>query len=76
MMDRRERLLIGAHGFDWKLWIFEGSFSFSALRDITNPKWLARILCKLGKHAWWLDSAWGITPLIYRCEKCGIREAK
>jgi hypothetical protein len=75
-MDSRERTLMGAHGFDWDWWIFSLSFSVLALRDIRKPRWLARLLCKLGKHAWWLD---GIFPdsksdLLmpkYTCDKCG-----
>lgn len=72
-MDRRERLLTGAHGFDLDWWIFSISFSVLALRDIGRPRWLAKLLCRLGKHAWWLTEwAAGTGNSKYTCGKCGL----
>jgi hypothetical protein len=67
-MDHRERLLSGSHGFDWHIGIVEGSVSWPRLRDITKPRWFGLLMCRFGKHAWWLI---GMKPNLYRCLKCG-----
>lgn len=69
-MDSRERQLFGAHGFDIDWWIFSISFSVFSLRRIRTPVWLAKILCKFGKHDWWINNRDYSNP-IYRCLKCG-----
>ena len=69
-MNRRERIISGEHGFDFEFWIFSLSFSVLALRDIYSPKWLAWLLCKLGKHSYWLSSP-EITKPKWNCVKCG-----
>lgn len=69
-MNSRERHLTGSHGFDWHWWIFDLSFSVTQLRDINNPKWLGLLLCKFGKHGWWLCSDTWSKP-DYKCAKCG-----
>ncbi len=70
-MDSHERTLMGAHGFDWDWWIFSLSFSVLGLRDIHKPRWLTRLLCGLGKHAWWIDRGSSFINPIYKCDKCG-----
>ena len=71
-MNRSERILSGVHGFDFHWWIFDVSFSMLALRDIKSPRWLAKLLCRLGKHAWWIADYKRGKSLKYKCEKCGV----
>lgn len=67
---------MGAYGFDWEWWIFSLSFSVFALRDIRKPRWLARLLCRLGKHAWWIENRSSLLNPTYKCDKCGIKKDK
>ena len=39
-----------------------------------RPRWFARLMCRLGKHAWWLDS-WK-PEWRYKCLKCGAFDVK
>jgi hypothetical protein len=71
-MNKRERLLSGEHGVDISWWIFSLSFSVSSLRNIRKPIWFANLLCKFGKHDWWINGNDFRNP-IYKCLKCGVK---